>query len=243
MKYKINNQIYKIDLNSLNVLGTGTEGSVYEYNNAALKIFNPTRIKYGYALSENKFKLMSNISLDRFILPDELVYEKKRNSYKFVGYTMKLLKNKLPINHLFSLNLKEVINEIKLLESDVDVLSDYGIKMFDFMKNFYYNGKLYIIDTSYYIECADIEDVATSNKRAINDFFIYNLLLKPVSNNLNFEKTPFNSSFLLSLFDNNFDISTLDFSLLLKDLSSNSINNLSDIQKKYVKKHIKEFLK
>lgn len=243
MKYKIDDKTYKINLDELTNIGHGTEGTVYEFNDMAIKIFNSTRIKYGYSLSENKFKTMCKIPLDRFIMPNSLIYEKKNNTYKFVGHTMNLLKNKLPLNNLFSKDIKEFINEIKLLESDIEVLSDYKIKMYDFLNNFYYNGKLYIIDTSYYMEGLDIKNVTLHNKISLNDFFIYNLLLKPTSNSLNFKQIPFNCNFLLSLFDSNLDISNLEFSSFLLDLYSSSINTLSDIQKKYVKKHIKNFIK
>lgn len=243
MKYKINDKVYKINLDELKNIGSGAEGNIYEFNGVALKIFNSTRLRYGYTLSENKFKTMSKIPLDRFIMPSNLIYEKKNNSYKFVGHTMQLLKNNLPIYNFYSKDIKNIINEIKLLESDIDVLSDYKFKMYDFLHNFYYNGKLYMIDTSYYMEGLDIEKVYIHNKKSLNDFFIYNLLLKPTSNSLNLPNVPFDNNILLNFFDSNLDTTNLIFSDFLLNLYSNSTKTISDIQKKHVKIYIKNFIK
>lgn len=244
MKYRIGNQIYKIDLDSLKVIGRGTEGCIYEYDGEALKIFNKIRLKYGYAISEEKINLLSTITVDRMILPDNIIYQQSNNNYKFVGHTMKLLKNNLPLSHLFARGISEVLEDIKLLESDIAVLSDYGIKMYDYMHNFYYNGNLYLIDSSYYTECKNLNEAYIHNKESINTFFIYNLLLKPTSNNLNLNRVPINSGILLNCFDSSKNLKNINFSRFLKELSyEHDINTISDIQKKYVKKIIKDFTK
>lgn len=238
-KYKIGNDIYKIDLNALEVIGEGKEGCVYSWNEFALKIFNSERLKFGYCLSEDKFSKLKNISVDRFILCDDLVFEKKQKKYEFIGHTMKKINKCKPMKQFFKKNLNSVINEIKLIESDVEVLTDYNIEISDCNHNYIYNGNLNIIDCGYY-RLHDIpnNELKILNNISINDFFINNLLLNPVCLKLN--KTDMFSEILLN--DINKTKNDLVFSSMIENLASkNNFDCLDDIQRKYVKKLFRNF--
>ena len=93
------------------------------------------------------------------------------------------------------------------------------------------------------MEGLDIESVSIHNKKSLNDFFIYNLLLKPTSNSLNLPNVPFDNNILLNFFDSNLDTTNLIFSDFILNLYSNNTKTIADIQKKYIKKYIKSFIK
>ena len=66
-----------------NLIGVGSEGRVFKYDNQALKLFyQPTENKL------NKLKVLSQLNIKNFVMPNQLVFDQYNN---FSGFTMPLI--------------------------------------------------------------------------------------------------------------------------------------------------------
>lgn len=133
-----------------NLIGVGSEGRVFKYDNQALKLFyKPTENKL------NKLKILSELNIKNFVMPNQLVFDQYNN---FSGFTMPLINLSSDKNlevRIKNLNtLKEKIYYLKKQEELIKRAHENNIILVDLNpKNFIIdkNDNLIAIDTDNYI--------------------------------------------------------------------------------------------
>ena len=144
MGYKLDNK--NVDLSGLRQLTfvpSTKAGDVYRYKNDALRIFRDGE----EPIDKETARYLTSISTDRIILPKRLLFY--NNTFK--GYTMKLISQKGAGKRIISTPKIEMIDNIKVLENDIETLSQKKILLNGANPGYtLYNGKLYIVDPSNY---------------------------------------------------------------------------------------------
>lgn len=120
----------------------GSEFVVYYDGNKVYKIF-----KSDYSLKHKNFNeliYLSSIKTSRILMPESVIIE----NGQLIGYSMQYVKNS---RSLLDDKMKQFIDELIVILSDIDLLSDLSIRLVDAKKNnIVYNGKLYLIDPGNY---------------------------------------------------------------------------------------------
>ncbi len=140
MVYKLDDN--EIKLNRMTKIGNGINGDVYKYRDEALKIFRDNTMPMDYYTAE----YLSNIRTYRILLPEKLLFF--NNTFK--GYTHKLIEKK-GTKRMIMLPKYELIQNIKMLESDIEKLSKKKVLLGGVdLDNIIFNGELYLIDPTKY---------------------------------------------------------------------------------------------
>ncbi len=117
----------------------GSEFFVYKYGNNVVKIYKENY--NGKHLSLEKMKYLMSIPTKRILMPNDIVFDKNGN---MIGYQMPLVENKKDIKNE---KVETILQEIRLLEHDVAMLSDKNVVLIDVgLENTIFNGKINIID-------------------------------------------------------------------------------------------------
>lgn len=128
-----NKNIIKIDENDLGILykklGKGIEGTVYEYKDKVLKIFNKDEVSL--SKMKDRLKYLVNIEVENVVFPENLVYNLRN---ELIGYSMKLI---VPNEYGSFFNLLECKNNEQFI--------DYFIKAQETIKKLH-KKKIYIGD-------------------------------------------------------------------------------------------------
>lgn len=128
------------------LIGEGSEGTIYQYEDYALKYF------LDYSTLKNKVKKINklkNLKLDNFCFPIDFV----TNNTAIIGYYMKFIDTRLSMNKFFeTASLDEKIKFLKLQEELVkrahqNNITICDLNLFNFLID---NEKLYAIDTDNY---------------------------------------------------------------------------------------------
>lgn len=139
----------------MKLLASGEEGKVYKVEDGLIKIFNNERRENIINIDENIYKKLSLIKTNRFYLPTSLIYENN----KFIGIKMNEFKEFGKITDARSIEINEIIKELKLIEEDIKTLSDNGILIRDMkIGHILFNmldSKIGIIDCGLYEESCD----------------------------------------------------------------------------------------
>ena len=183
MFYYINKKI--IYINPLERKNIGTEGKVYRRGDKAIKIYHSIYNDLNYM--QSKDKRLSTISTNYIIMPEEGVFSIKG---RYCGYTQKYIEGldskTTSILDATSKDLKENLYELR---EDVIKLSQANFLMSDAYVNTFYNGKVYILDTSRYIDLNnelelygfDRKNILKSNLNILRECLIY-LTTRPFLN-------------------------------------------------------------
>ena len=140
----INGKSRKISLNKK--IGEGTEGKVYQIDDNTYKIYYPGALHDGFESKEKIHSYLINILTEQIILPTNLIYNKFN---RYIGYTAPPIENKRI--KLIDIETKKFIQNLKILENDIQKLSNNKVLMVDVKHyNFIYNGTMYIIDPGKY---------------------------------------------------------------------------------------------
>lgn len=137
--------IEDINLEDLELLSEqGSEFMVYNDDNKVYKIFKPNYKLEHKSIEELTY--LAAIKTSRILMPDSLITK----NGELVGYSMQYIKNS---SNILDVKMKKFINELTVITSDVDLLSDLNVRLIDInRKNVVFNGKLYLIDPgNYYI--------------------------------------------------------------------------------------------
>ena len=129
----------KINTLSLSMLGKGSEGICYKYNDVVLKIHYSSNSTF---LNEETALKLMKIKTNRINVPISLVYDSKN---KYIGYTKKYVDEK---NNVRDITNQKLIEELKLIKEDVKSLSSNGILLTDCnnLYNIIYDGNINYID-------------------------------------------------------------------------------------------------
>lgn len=145
----------KIDLPTTrkNCLGSGTEGTVYQYQNTAIKIYHDYVIIGRRELKDNIYK---NIETTRIIPPQ---YSVTDLYYRYIGHSQKLIeKGTVFSKKSIDMPCQNVISNFRLLEDDSVMFAQNFVLMDDVIHNIIDNGTLYFIDTGCY-EIANLDSI------------------------------------------------------------------------------------
>ena len=183
MKLYIDRNFYDFSLDELDsmYLGEGLEGVVYQFQGKALKVYNPHSQKT--RLQEDDARRLSEIETKRFHLPKGLLYD---SSHRFIGYYTDYITN-YSLDHIPRMKKKDIVDELMVLESDCDTLSDHCVSIEDLHRNnIIYDGKIHIIDPgSYQFEDGEfVRYLKSNNQRILREFVIDYILAM----NLSFKK-------------------------------------------------------
>ena len=173
MRYYINGRSFDFDEEDLEdiKLDEGTEGACYRvhnyYDDFVMKIHHDKPEKM--ILDEETCKAISNIKTERFILPDDIIYDEDGN-YK--GYTVRYVDYKRP--KVRNLKINRVIDEFYTLEKDVDILTKNNVLIDDLkIFNTIFSNGIYVCDPGSYT-IAETEDdkrfIGGYNKERINEY-------------------------------------------------------------------------
>ena len=144
MGYRLDDKDIKLTGKQLTKVGTGVNGDVYRYHNVALKMFKKDK---DTPIDEKTAEYLSNISTDRILLPINLLYY--NNTFK--GYTYKLVPKKGPGNRMIMLPKTDLVQDIRVLEQDVEILSKKQVLLNGIEpSNTIFNGNLYLTDPTGY---------------------------------------------------------------------------------------------
>ena len=182
LKYYINNQPIKVNKLLYNRLGKGKEGSVYRFEDKAIKIY---KIKNGKIklfpqyVNYEKTMNMSNLKLHRFNKPLDAVFNKHN---QFCGHTMDLI---LGNGYIIDMSIETFLEELALLETDIKQLTRSFFRIRDVHQdNIKINERINILDCNSY-ELLDqtirqndpstLKDDLNSNYHQINKVIIERL--------------------------------------------------------------------
>lgn len=176
----------KIELVSLPVLGSGKEGTVYNYNGTALKIYKNNRPKTLEfpEITKERIDFLSSINTTNFIFPKKAVLDKNGI---VIGTISTIITDEKPLKNIFDADINIVLDSIKLIFKQIEILNANKILLNDINHNFIYNNSFYFFDSDTYSLYNHLSNpayeqiVANANNERINDFFIINLLLYRLS--------------------------------------------------------------
>lgn len=141
----LNNQEINLNTAKKNCLGSGVEGSVYRYQNKAIKIYHDYVIIGKREIRDNAYK---SIKTTRIITPEESVTDLYG---RYIGHSQELIeKRKLFSKSFIDMPRSKVISNFRLLEDDSILFSKNFVLMDDVPHNTIDNGTLYFIDTGCY---------------------------------------------------------------------------------------------
>lgn len=183
MKIVYNGKTEKIDINSLPMIGEGIEGTVYNFNGKALKLYKPSRYDYLQTPTKEKIEYLSKIKLHHFPFPEVPVFKDD----ELIGHIAPLITGDISIGSLLDLPIPQLICRLKSIRDDINELSEKTVLLSecDFYRNFIYNGDFYFIDHDLYeVYLNQLDDIKfkkmikKQNDFIINDFYVINFILR-----------------------------------------------------------------
>lgn len=148
MKYYINNQPIKVNKLFFNRLDKGQEGSVYQFQDKAIKIYKMRKDKikrFPQYVNYEKTMKMSNLKLHRFNKPLDAVFNKNNH---FCGHTMDLI---LGNGNIIDMSWETFLEELALLEMDIKQLTRVFFRIKDVHQdNIKINNQINILDCNSY---------------------------------------------------------------------------------------------
>lgn len=178
-KFMIAGIEHNINIRKLPLLGSGTRGNVFSYEEKALKIFHKkfkTMKPVQYQTLCNNINNLTEVKVDRWTFPEEAVL--KNN--KTVGYLSEEITNLKPLYMLQYLSIDKLIEESHLLREGYRFITeDYGLQICDARaRNVVFNDSIYMTDTDQYISNRGYytkEELMFLNKISMEDL-LYELL-------------------------------------------------------------------
>lgn len=190
MIYKIDNKV--IIINPFTPIGNGFQGIVYKRKNKAIKIYRKLfMIDYRQEMDE----LLSTIPTEYIILPEKSVFNLLN---KYCGYQMDYIDLEDHPSILDATKEDLCENLFQLIE-DINMVSQKKVVMTDVFNNVFFNGKIYVMDSSYYYQEGRNDELARflfrkQNKNILEENInsvkggIYNLISKEITINKEEEK-------------------------------------------------------
>lgn len=183
MQYYIKGKKIEIDT-SKKPYGQGSEAKLYRVGDTLYKIYFKEALNDGFGNKERYHRILKNIDTKQVKLLDELIFDENGD---YAGYTTEVIEHdKRKQNGIIVLPKKELITNLKVLESDFDFLASSYVLVSDIRPyNHIYgkDGKLYEIDCGRYRSfCLENkEKYYEANRNQLDELLlllIYNDLLK-----------------------------------------------------------------
>lgn len=193
----LNNERIVLNLDKMHVIGSGKEGTVYQYSeDKCIKIFNGNRNNNLLPINHDKFKFFTTIRIKHIILPEQLLYNELG---EIQAYIMSYIHSNFNLNEIRNKNIFELINELRNLKADIEILNQYNILINDLKTpHLLYNNGFYLIDSSLYTKY-EYDHVLDYNATKRNIYFVNELLIHVLLNlkaevgdfSLTFEDIPY----------------------------------------------------
>lgn len=179
MGYKLDDKDIKLTGKQWTKIGTGINGDVYRYRNMALKLFKKEK---DTPIDRYTAEYLTSISTDRILLPINLLYY--NNTFK--GYTYKLVPKKGPGNRMIMLPKTDLVQDIRVLEKDVEILSKKQVLLNGIEpSNTIFNGNLYLTDpTGYRVLEGWNSDELSDELEKVNKYQLHLLLISLIISEL-----------------------------------------------------------
>lgn len=169
MGYKLENKEIKFSGKRISKIGTGKRGNVYKYHGQALKIYSEN-LDRSSVLDEDTARYLTSVSTDRILLPRKIIYYNNN----FAGYSLKLVNRRGSKKKIIGAPKNEFIDNVRLLEDDVEILSNKGILLNGVTpSNVLYNGDIYLTDPSRY---SLLDESDPSSLDDVNQYQLFTLL-------------------------------------------------------------------
>lgn len=149
-------------MDSMKIIGYGSEATVYLDDNQAIKIFNDNE-------SEEISKALLPHKYQRIVTPQELIYN---DDLEYLGYSMPYIES---TDDIHKIKRNDLLESLKILKQDIIALSHDGILAHDLIpkNSILNNGNIYLIDTSLYkIASCDLETLTSININTLNRYLI-----------------------------------------------------------------------
>lgn len=159
-------------------IGDGSDADVYLIKGMAVKFYYDGFYSSGEGFTKRDIDKMSGIETKRILLPKSPLLDKKRNVR---GYKMTYV-NDLGIDNFFNLNKRILQDEMKILDSDISVVSDNSIILSNIApNNTVYNNGIYLINPGSYLLNSD--NIFTEGlNRDVFDEYLIDLLINYCEN-------------------------------------------------------------
>ena len=178
MIFHVNNNSYDLSITELNnkhFIDEGSESRVYKFGDRVFKIYKSKCPKN--RLKEDSVAYLSKIKTKRLLLPKEKILDEDK---KFIGYSMSFI---MPGSKdtIKNMNMKDFINELKLLKQDLSILKDNNVVLDDINDNNYiYNNSIYFIDPGSFTINKKLPSryIEIINRELLHEFIINNILFR-----------------------------------------------------------------
>lgn len=156
----------------LEYIDKGEEGTVYRYQDKAIKIYHEQPRKK--VVSPNLLQELRTIDTKRINLPIEALIEIESN--KNEGYITQFLEGNK--EDVYFYEKQKLLEELLLLDSDFKLLGKESIVIGDLRISNYISNEtgLYLFDCGDYYKSSIKKDTTNMNKKEFQTFFIYNLV-------------------------------------------------------------------
>ncbi len=148
----------------------GNEGTVYFFEDYALKVYHPTSRKI--RLDESSCKEMIQVPTHNILLPRGVLYDQRK---KFNGYYTEYIPVRHAMYEILSMKMREFIEKVEDVYQELLILADNHISVYDFHPdNFIYDLDFFFVDPgSYIIEIRkDFYQLLLENQEVWRDFII-----------------------------------------------------------------------
>ncbi len=173
MKIRIGKKLFEFSEEELDsmYIDEGMEGTIYRFNDDALKIYCDFPRKD--RLNEDEAYKLSKIKTDRILLPKDLIYDENN---KFIGYSTKFIEN-IDFKNASYLSVYDFCNEMDLVYKDLKLLNDKGVDVEDYsLYNLLFDGSIYFIDPGSHRFVNDDGLLHRDNRYRLNEFLVWNLI-------------------------------------------------------------------
>lgn len=159
-----------------NLINSGEEADIYEYQDRLVKIYKKERRKNLDAIDSEFLHDLTNLHLSKFYLPLTDVYNLQ---HEYRGYTMLRFINSEVASHAQRANIRSIILELEKIEQEIKILSNMRIQIRDMkLAHILYNKKykkLGIIDCGLFRR-SSVPNLYIENLKTMNYFFRQALL-------------------------------------------------------------------
>ena len=156
-----------VDLEDSYFLGEGIEGKSYRLGAYVFKINYNNCIS---TLKEPDIKKLYSISLQRFVLPTDIIRDEDN---KYAGYVKRHITKTKDNHHLQRIDKKQLLKILSLFKEDIAKLSNFHFKVDDFnLDNCIFNEEgLFFIDPGF-LKYSVEDNLSENNLSKLRTFFV-----------------------------------------------------------------------
>jgi hypothetical protein len=232
MKYYLHDEAVKIEDS---VFAEGEEGTLhfcYDKNGCKYlaKLFKENRRSNILPISEEMYKLQSEIKTRRYLFPKGLIYDVDG---RFCGIVQSYFQDNVGLPMAQNVPIRNLIQEIKFIEEDTKLISSYGIHLGDFkVKDILFHLgslKMAVTDTGLYY-LSNEKNLSLENLKIVNYYLRMGLVWMDV-----FGHEDMKSIDLPFIYDDLDSGEACMSEVLESEIQSYKVKTLTELKKEYKK--------